>query len=377
MPHMKGLIVNLSACMKNKNTIIIISLLGLFAIGYLVSVFRNPQTEEPSTPLAYFANEGSLSGVFGKDFTAKIQIPKDIISLEVRLDDQVLIKQSSLSREFVLKIKNADLSIGAHRLSIKARSNAKEETEDERILYILSDVVPQIWTLSIINQYPHNDSSFTQGLAFSENKLFEGTGDPNNLGATMVGEVELQTGKILRKKSVAAPVFGEGITLVGEKIYQITWQNSTCYVYDKSNLELLNQFTYTGEGWGLTYDGKHLIMSDGSEVLTFRDPKTFKEIRKIEAYTHEGGITKLNELEYINGLIYANVWTSNIIAVIEPTTGRVIATIDATEAVQKGKGSGEVLNGIAYNEQSNKTYITGKFWPNLFEVKFLQPKSAQ
>ena len=116
---------------------------------------------------------------------------------------------------------------------------------------------------------------------------------------------------------------------------------------------------------------------DGSEVLTFRDPKTFKEIRKIEAYTHEGGITKLNELEYINGLIYANVWTSNIIAVIEPTTGRVIATIDATEAVQKGKGSGEVLNGIAYNEQSNKTYITGKFWPNLFEVKFLRPKSAQ
>jgi glutamine cyclotransferase len=192
----------------------------------------------------------------------------------------------------------------------------------------------------------------------------------------MFGEVDLNSGEILRKKSVAAPVFGEGITLVGNELFQITWQNNTCFVYDKKTFAPLRQYTYAGEGWGLTYDGAYIIMSDGSETLTFRDPKTFKEIKTIQVYTHEGAITKLNELEYIDGFIYANIWTSNLIAVIEPATGKVIATIDATEAVQKGKGNGEVLNGIAYNQKTGKTYITGKFWTSLFEVAFTKPKGV-
>jgi glutamine cyclotransferase len=244
------------------------------------------------------------------------------------------------------------------------------------VLYVLSDVTPESWSLVLKNQYVHNDSSFTQGLAFSDGKLFEGTGDPNGIGATMIGEVDLNSGKILRKKSVAAPVFGEGITLVGNELFQITWQNSTCFVYDKKTFAPLRQYTYAGEGWGLTYDGAYIIMSDGSETLTFRDPKTFKEIKTIQVYTHEGAITKLNELEYIDGFIYANIWTSNLIAVIEPTTGKVIATIDATEAVQRGKGNGEVLNGIAHNQKTGKTYITGKFWTSLFEVAFTKPKGV-
>ena len=181
---------------------------------------------------------------------------------------------------------------------------------------------------------------------------------------------------MIRRKGQPAPVFGEGITIVGDELFQITWQNNMCYVYDKNNFEPLKQFTYAGEGWGITYDGTFLIMSDGSERLTFRDPKTFKEIRVIQAYTHEGAITKLNELEFINGLIYANIWTSNLIAVIDPATGKVLATIDATPAVQKGKGNGEVLNGIAYNPKTKKTYITGKYWSSLFEVQFSAPNRA-
>jgi glutamine cyclotransferase len=292
------------------------------------------------------------------------------------LDDSLISTYKNIQNKSSISIPKRLLTLGAHQLKITAKHNTRGISEDERVLYVLSDVTPASWSLVLKNQYVHNDSSFTQGLAFSEGKLFEGTGDPNGIGATMIGEVDLNSGKILRKRSAAAPIFGEGITLVGNELFQITWQNNTCYVYDKKTFAPLRQYTYVGEGWGLTYDGTHLIMSDGSETLTFRDPKTFKEIKTIQVYTHEGAITKLNELEYIDGFIYANIWTSNLIAVIEPATGKVIATIDATEAVQKGKGSGEVLNGIAYNQKTGKTYITGKFWTSLFEVVFTKPKGA-
>jgi glutamine cyclotransferase len=159
------------------------------------------------------------------------------------------------------------------------------------------------------------------------------------------------------------------------EIYQISWKNDSCFVYDAGTLSPLRYYTYSGEGWGLTHDENTLIMSDGTEKIYFRDPKTFKVLKVLSVYTNQGPINYLNELEYIDGLIYANVWMSNIIAVIDPLTGRVLSTIDATEVVKKGKGTGEVLNGIAYNPTTQKTYLTGKYWPSLFEVKITQAKA--
>ena len=190
-----------------------------------------------------------------------------------------------------------------------------------------------------------------------------------NIGATFVGEVELSTGKILRRRTKATPIFGEGITVLNGELFQITWKNDSCFVYDERTLKPLRTHNYTGEGWGLTHDGKHLIMSDGTSRITFRNPRSFEIQRTIDVYNHQGPILQLNELEYIDGLLYANVWMSNIIAVIDPKNGRVVATIDATDLVKTGKGSGEVLNGIAYNSKSNKTYLTGKYWPSIFEVQ--------
>lgn len=362
--------------MRNKKTLLILFLLSLVGGVFLYKSFSTSTVEEEPGPLAYFEAEGSLTSVIGSDFSSALLTHAVSVSVSLYLDDSLISTYQNLKNKTSISIPKHLLTLGTHQLKITAKHPTQGTSEDERLLYVLSDITPASWSLILKNQYLHNDSSFTQGLAFSEGKLFEGTGDPNGLGATMVGEVDLATGKILRKKNVPAPVFGEGITLVGNELYQITWQNNTCFVYDKKTLAQLRQYPYTGEGWGLTFDGTYLIMSDGSENLTFRDPKTFKEIKTIQVYTHEGAITKLNELEYIDGHIYANIWTSNLIAVIEPKTGKVIATIDATEAVQKGKGNGEVLNGIAHNQKTGKTYITGKFWTSLFEVSFNKPKGG-
>ena len=375
--HMRALTVILFLhAMKNKKTLLILFFLALLAGVFLYKSLSPSSTDEEVGPLAYFEKEGNLSCILGADFNSSFLTQDGPVSVDLYLDDSLISTYKNIQNKSSISIPKRLLTLGAHQLKITAKNNTQGITEDERVLYVLSDVTPESWSLVLKNQYVHNDSSFTQGLAFSEGKLFEGTGDPNGIGATMIGEVDLNSGKILRKKSAAAPVFGEGITLVGNELFQITWQNSTCFVYDKKTFAPLRQYTYAGEGWGLTYDGAYIIMSDGSETLTFRDPKTFKEIKTIQVYTHEGAITKLNELEYIDGFIYANIWTSNLIAVIEPTTGKVIATIDATEAVQRGKGNGEVLNGIAHNQKTGKTYITGKFWTSLFEVAFTKPKGV-
>jgi glutaminyl-peptide cyclotransferase len=375
--HMRELTVILFLhAMKNKKTLLILFLLALVAGVFLYKSLSPSSTDEEFGPLAYFEKEGNISCILGTDFNSSFLTEEDQVSVALYLDDSLIITYKNVQNKTSISIPKGLLTLGAHQLKITAKHTTRGISEDERVLYVLSDITPASWPLVLKNQYVHNDSSFTQGLAFSEGKLFEGTGDPNGIGATMIGEVDLNSGKIIRKKSTAAPIFGEGITVVGNELFQITWQNNTCFVYDKKTFATLRQHTYSGEGWGLTYDGTYLIMSDGSETLTFRDPKTFKEIKTIQVYTHEGAITKLNELEYIDGLIYANIWTSNLIAVIEPSTGKVMATIDATEAVQKGKGNGEVLNGIAHNQKTGKTYITGKFWPSLFEVAFTKPKGV-
>jgi glutamine cyclotransferase len=234
----------------------------------------------------------------------------------------------------------------------------------------LSDVAPQQWTASIVQSFPHNPLSFTQGLEFSNGELFESTGDPNHDGSTIVSKVNLKTGATIEKNGLDANYFGEGITILNNKVYQITWREQKCFVYDSKSLQLkLKDFTYTGEGWGLCNDGKSIIMSDGTERITFRNPETFQIERTIEVYDQVGPRAKLNELEYVDGKIYANVWMLDLILVIDPNTGKVIAEIDAASVSAEGKGAGDVLNGIAFNPATKKIYLTGKYWSKLFEVK--------
>ncbi|MER3437948.1 MAG: glutamine cyclotransferase [Chloroflexota bacterium] len=220
----------------------------------------------------------------------------------------------------------------------------------------------------VIRAYPHDPDAFTQGLVYDGGVLYEGTGLQ---GRSSLRRVDLETGRVLQNVSLDSAYFGEGIALFGERIYQLTWKSHICFVYDKTTFTLLGTFSYTGEGWGLTSDGQHLIMSDGTSTLAFRDPDTFAIVRQIEATDHGTPITRLDELEYIEGEIWANVWQTDRIARIDPRTGKVLGWLDLTGLLSPADQAGrtvDVLNGIAYDATEGRIFVTGKLWPVLYHV---------
>ncbi len=220
----------------------------------------------------------------------------------------------------------------------------------------------------IVNIYPHDSGAFTQGLIFVDGKLYEGTGQE---GRSSLREVDLQTGRVLKKTDVPEPFFAEGITLLNGKIYQLTWKNKMGFIYNAQTLEKIGQFAYTGEGWGITNDGRSLIISDGSNRIKFLDPDSFRVTKTIAVTDGPASVDQLNELEYVNGEIYANIWHDQRIVTIDPQNGRVTGWIDLTGLLQPGAVQDEeaVLNGIAYDQANNRLFVTGKLWPQLFEIK--------
>jgi glutamine cyclotransferase len=227
---------------------------------------------------------------------------------------------------------------------------------------------PVNYGYQIVNIYPHDSAAFTQGLVFIDGKLYEGTGQE---GHSSLREVELQSGHVLRKVDVPEPYFGEGIALLNGKIYQLTWQHQVGFIYAAKSFEQVGKFNYSGEGWGLTTDGHSLILSDGSNRIRFLDPDSFKVTKTIAVLDGQIPVNELNELEYVNGEIYANIWHDEHIVTIDPQTGRVTGRIDLTGLLPPGDVQDEeaVLNGIAYDEPGKRLFVTGKLWPRLFEIK--------
>ena len=230
------------------------------------------------------------------------------------------------------------------------------------------DPEPVHYTYSVVNVYPHDEAAFTQGLVFEDGFLYEGTGlwDQSTLR-----RVELETGNITQLYSLPDNLFGEGITIFEDRIIQLTWKSGKGFVYDRSSFDLLQQFEYpTEEGWGITHDGSRLIMSDGTANLYFLDPETFQTTGQVEVYDEEP-VTSLNELEYINGRVYANIWKKDRIAIINPETGNVTSWIDLSGINDAEKTSENVLNGIAYDQNGDRLFVTGKRWSKLFEIKLV------
>lgn len=227
------------------------------------------------------------------------------------------------------------------------------------------------YNYNVVNVYPHDENAFTQGLVFEDGFLYEGTG---LYGNSSLRRVELETGKVLQVHALQNQFFGEGITIVGDKIIQLTWESQRGFIYDKNTFDLLREFSYPTEGWGIMYDGSRLIMSDGTASLYFLDPETLQRVGQVEAHD-TAPVTGLNELEYIKGEIYANVWREEKIAIIDPHTGQVRAWVDL-----KGiRGSGDpdpdnVLNGIAYDAEGDRLFVTGKRWPQLYEIRLTPSK---
>lgn len=227
-----------------------------------------------------------------------------------------------------------------------------------------------VYTYRVINTYPHDPAAFTQGLLYADGVLYESTGQQ---GQSSLRKVDLKTGKVMKKADVGPDYFAEGLTLWQNKLIQLTWQTRLGFVYDRETFRMLNTFVYRNEGWGLTHDGKRLIMSDGSDTLFFWDPETFKETGRLRVFDRIQPVANLNELEFIRGEIWANVWQTERIARISPVTGKVTSWVDLGGLLQSAGATGQadVLNGIAYDPKLDRIFVTGKWWPKLFEIRLV------
>ena len=243
-------------------------------------------------------------------------------------------------------------------------------------------------TYRVVNTYPHDRFAFTEGLAYYDGRFIESTGPQGN---STIRLVNITTGSIITVHHLPSPVFGEGATVFGNRIAQETENSGFGFLYDVENLKLLGTFNYSTKGWGITYDGRYLIMSDGSSSLHFLDPETFRPVRTISVTTEGMPVTNLNELEYVNGEVYANIWPTYIIARISPDTGEVVGWIDLTgimspedekqigwSSIKSQQGQISIpfieacANGIAYDTKGNRLFVTGKLWPNVYEIRLVQ-----
>lgn len=223
----------------------------------------------------------------------------------------------------------------------------------------------------VVHTYPHDPGAFTQGLFFHDGFLYEGTG---LRGRSSIRKVEIETGRVVQAVQLPDEFFGEGITMWGDRLIGITWQEQTAFVLDMKTFKLWRKFNYAGEGWGITHNDRELIMSDGTPELRFIDPLTFKELRRVRVTANGRPVDQLNELEWVEGEVFANIWQTDRIARINPKTGAVTGWIDLTGLLPQRGSSDDVLNGIAYDSAKKRLFVTGKLWPKLFEIELTKPR---
>jgi glutamine cyclotransferase len=250
-------------------------------------------------------------------------------------------------------------------LACSGASTAKQSTGDAS-----AEETP-VYSYEVVNTWPHDAEAYTQGLVFHEGALFESTG---LYGSSSLRRVELKTGKVKKKVEISREYFAEGITILGDKLFQLTWQTQKGFVYDLKKLKPEAEFTYEGQGWGLTHDNQSLIMSDGTNRIRFLDPNSFQVQRTISVYENGQPLTEINELEFIKGEIYANIWKTDRIVRIDPTTGKINAWVDMTGLHHQGDNRvpENCLNGIAYDAEGDRLFVTGKRWAYMYEIRLVR-----
>lgn len=300
---------------------------------------------------------------FGETIEIKYQLKSDTIKIDTAVlfvNNREVARFAGDSYKWTMNEKR----VGRQSLRLSLRANGKETAKATCTIKHFPDA-PKQYGYTLVRTYPHNSASFTQGLFYHDGFLFEGTGQ---YGESAVMKIELTTGKAVKSASLTKEYFGEGITLYNDKIYQLTWKTFKCFVYDKNTFETSATVSYNSEGWGVTTIGDLLAVSDGSSIIRFVNPSNFAEARRIEVCDNNGNVDSLNELELIDGLIWANVWTTNYIVIINPETGAVVGKIDLKGIYPKANDD-NCLNGIAYDETNNRIFVTGKRWDKLFEIK--------
>lgn len=269
---------------------------------------------------------------------------------------------------------NGELNIRDYRLGKQAVSATiyfdGDKKELNNTVYFLAAEAPKVYSYEVVNTFPHDDKAFTQGFVFHDGYFYESTGQ---FGKSTLRKTEIETGKVLRKVDLDKKYFGEGMTIFNGKIYQLTWRKKVGFIYDLDTFELERTFDYgkSKEGWGLTHNKEHLIKTDGTEKIWFLDPETLVENKYIETYTNKRKAEKLNELEFVKGKIYANIWQQNSILIVNPQNGTIegIVNLKGLQAKAGQEGEDNVLNGIAYDESTDRLFVTGKNWNKVFEIK--------
>ena len=286
---------------------------------------------------------------------------KEIKSIEYRLGGNVITDKTDLT----------DAKLGLHEVQVEVYFEGGSEVLSQYIT-IVNSTAPKVYGFNILNEYPHDITSYTQGLEFYNGNLYESTGQR---GESKLRKIDVETGEIKNNVNLAASLFGEGLTVLNGKVYQLTWQSNLGFVYDAETLERKSTFKYgkSKEGWGLCNDGKILYKTDGTESIWTLDPETLVETGRIQAYTNRGKIVGLNELEWIDGMIYANRYQKNGVAIINPKNGAIEGVIDFSSLKAKVEQHPklDVLNGIAYNPDTKTIFVTGKNWNKVFEVEIV------
>jgi len=305
----------------------------------------------------------------------EIIIDAELKDVETKIDSLIFesngVKTNINPSDISYKLLTKDFSVGQNKLRIGAYSEGQKIDGYTLRLRFKSNIIPENYKCKVINTFNHDKGAYTQGLVYEDGIMYEGTGDWEN---SSLRKVKFETGDVMLNMSLDPKYFGEGITIYKDKIVQLTWRSHTGFVYDKNSFKLLSRFEYSTEGWGITTDGEKLLMSDGTNKIHFLDPEYDNETGSIEVYDNNGPMDSLNELEYINGLLFANVYQQSFIVVIDPKTGKVLQKIDCKNLVPSEYigDVNNVLNGIAYDSENNRIFVTGKRWPSLFEVKFVK-----
>lgn len=356
----------------NRVTICLFSL--LFALMFFMNCEQsNSHSRHPVTAIKPVPNKKSYR--LGEEIQLNMQTKlKDgsLDKIEIFVDSKILKTSNNLTDSFIFK--TAAFGVGKHtiKVSVTKKDGVRGDNYDE--IFVTSDIKPIKYSYQIVAEYPHNVGYYTQGLEFYDNALYEGTGQE---GFSAIYRINLPTNKVEKEYKLEDQYFGEGITILNKKIYQLTYKNKVGFVYDLNTFKVLNTWKFrSNEGWGLTNDGHSLIMSDGTENLFFINPDTFEQERKIQVCNEYDVVQYLNEMEYIKGEIWANVWNTDNIVIIDPKTGKIKGEINLTglsgTILQNQKEKMDVLNGIAWNPVTEKIYVTGKLWPKIFEIKLLK-----
>lgn len=356
-----------------KSSITIVSVLMLFSFSC--------QTNNEKTVTENGKEVKTISLIkFNKPSNGTLFTAGDNINLELKLKDEKIApdsvvlfvndKRMGKLSGLQYELKTAGLKLGS--LSIRATGWKDSLYQSASIsLKLKSNIPPKKLSYRVVKSFSHDPEAYTQGLIYKDGFLYEGTG---RNGYSSIRKVELETGKILQSVNLDQKHFGEGIALLNNKIYQLTWTSGVGFEYDFTTFKQLRTFDFTTQGWGLTTNGKEMIMSDGSNIIRFMEPENFGELKRIEVCDDKGPVEQLNELEYINGEIYANVYQTDRIVIIDPETGMVKADIDFKGLLKAADRTNDVdvLNGIAWDEAGKRLFVTGKLWPKLYQVELVK-----